>query len=280
MVTSIKTNTAALIALQQLNNTSRELDITQNRVSTGYKVAASKDDPSTFAVAQKQRADLDGYDAVDQSAQRGLNILDVSIKALETLSNLLIEMKSKAVQASNPAITPQSRLLIDTDYQAYVAQLATVIDSASFDNTNLINKNPVNPLTDDLIVITEPTASTAASIIIPAINIKAVTVSVLTNVLDVPAATAEVTALDGMLQAVNNALAALGGSSSRLESHSSFVKKLQDSLTVGIGFLVDADLTAESAKLKSVQIQQQLSTQSLQIANSRPQLILALFQDS
>lgn len=280
MVTSIKTNTAALIALQQLNNTSRELDITQNRVSTGYKVAASKDDPSTFAVAQKQRADLDGYDAVDQTAQRGLNILDVSIKALETLSNLLIEMKSKAVQASNPAITPQSRLLIDTDYQAYVAQLATVIDSASFDNTNLINKNPVNPLTDDLIVITEPTASTAASIIIPAINIKAVTVSVLTNVLDVPAATAEVTALDGMLQAVNNALAALGGSSSRLESHSSFVKKLQDSLTVGIGFLVDADLTAESAKLKSVQIQQQLSTQSLQIANSRPQLILALFQDS
>lgn len=280
MVTSIKTNTAALIALQQLNNTSRELDITQNRVSTGYKVAASKDDPSTFAVAQKQRADLDGYDAVDQSAQRGLNILDVSIKALETLSNLLIEMKSKAVQASNPAITPLSRLLIDTDYQAYVAQLATVIDSASFDNTNLINKNPVNPLTDDLIVITEPTASTAASIIIPAINIKAVTVSVLTNVLDVPAATAEVTALDGMLQAVNNALAALGGSSSRLESHSSFVKKLQDSLTVGIGFLVDADLTAESAKLKSVQIQQQLSTQSLQIANSRPQLILALFQDS
>ena len=280
MVTSIKTNTAALIALQQLNNTNRELDITQNRVSTGYKVAASRDDPSTFAVAQKQRADLDGYDAVDQSAQRGLNILDVSIKALETLSNLLIEMKSKAVQASNPAITPQSRLLIDTDYQAYVAQLTTVIDSASFDNTNLINKNPVNPITDDLIVITEPTASTAASIIIPAINIKAVTVSVLTNVLDVPAATAEVTALDGMLQAVNNALAALGGSSSRLESHSSFVKKLQDSLTVGIGFLVDADLTAESAKLKSVQIQQQLSTQSLQIANSRPQLILALFQDS
>ncbi len=280
MVTSIKTNTAALIALQQLNNTSRELDITQNRVSTGYKVAASRDDPSTFAVAQKQRADLDGYDAVDQSAQRGLNILDVSIKALETLSNLLIEMKSKAVQASNPAITPQSRLLIDTDYQAYVAQLTTVIDSASFDNTNLINKNPVNPITDDLIVITEPTASTAASIIIPAINIKAVTVSVLTNVLNVPAATAEVTALDGMLQAVNNALAALGGSSSRLESHSSFVKKLQDSLTVGIGFLVDADLTAESAKLKSVQIQQQLSTQSLQIANSRPQLILALFQDS
>lgn len=280
MVTSIKTNTAALIALQQLNNTNRELDITQNRVSTGYKVAASRDDPSTFAVAQKQRADLDGYDAVDQSAQRGLNILDVSIKALETLSNLLIEMKSKAVQASNPAITPQSRALIDADYQAYVAQLTTVIDSASFDNTNLINKNPVNPITDDLIVITEPTASTAASIIIPAINIKAATVSAVTNVLNVAAATAEVTALDGMLQAVNNALATLGGSSSRLESHSSFVKKLQDSLTVGIGFLVDADLTAESAKLKSVQIQQQLSTQSLQIANSRPQLILALFQDS
>lgn len=279
MVISINTNSSALIALQQLNATNRELDITQNRVSTGYKVAVSKDDPSTFAVAQKQRADFDAYDSVDQSVQRGRNILDVSIKALESISNLLIEMKSKAVQAANPALTPQSRQMIDADYQAYAAQVTTIINSATFDNTNLINKNPVVPATDDLVVITEPTASTSASIIIPAVNVMASTTAVFGTVNTLVNATAELTALDTVQQFVNNTLASLGGSAKRLEVHSSFVKKLQDSLTIGIGFLVDADLTAESARLKSVQIKQQLSTQSLQIANSRPQLILGLFQD-
>lgn len=280
MAITINTNSSALVALQQLNATNRELDITQNRVSTGYKVANSKDDPSTYAVAQKQRADHDAYDAVDQSAQHGLNILDVTIKSLENISNLLIEMKAKAVQAANQALTPQDRLLINADYQAYVAQVTTVINSATFDNINLINKNPVVPATDDLIVITEPTASLAASIVVPAVNVQASTIALMGTV-DTPAnAVAEIASLDGMMQFVNNTLATMGSSSTRLEAHSSFVKKLQDSLTTGIGFLVDADLTAESAKLKSVQIQQQLSAQSLQIANNRPQLILALFQDS
>ena len=69
MVVSIKTNTSALIALQQLNATNRDLDSIQDRVSTGFKVRTAKDDAGTFAVAQKQRADRDGYDAVAQSVQ-------------------------------------------------------------------------------------------------------------------------------------------------------------------------------------------------------------------
>ncbi|MSP41846.1 MAG: hypothetical protein EXR08_00530 [Alphaproteobacteria bacterium] len=120
MAISLNTNSSALIALQQLNVSNRELDITQSRVSTGYKVANSKDDPSTYAVAQNQRADHDAYDAISQSAQRGLNVLDVTIKSLETISNLLIEMRVKAIEAANPAITPQNRQLIDADYLAYV----------------------------------------------------------------------------------------------------------------------------------------------------------------
>ena len=59
MVVSIKTNTSALVALQQLNAANRDLDEIQDRVATGLKVRNAKDDAGTFAVAQKQRADLD-----------------------------------------------------------------------------------------------------------------------------------------------------------------------------------------------------------------------------
>lgn len=278
MVVSIKTNSSALVALQQLNATNKELDSIQDRVATGLKIRSAKDDAGTFAVAQKQRADLDAYDAVGQSVQRGVNILDVSISALETLSNLIIEMKSKAVQAADPSLSVANRALINADYQAYVSQVATIIDAATFDGFNLINKNPVVPATDDLNVLAEPTANPAFSINVPAVNIKAATTSVFTNVATLPAAQAEVTALNTMLQTVTSALASLGGNSLRLDTHSNFIVKLQDSLTIGIGSLVDADLGRESARLQAVQIQQQLSTKALQIANSRPQQILSLFQ--
>lgn len=277
MVVSIKSNNSALIALQQLNSVNKELDSVQERIASGYRVNDARDGASSYAVAQKQRAEKDGYDAVDQSVQRGINILDVSIKALETLSDLLIEMKTKAVQASNPALSATDRQLIDTSYQSYVSQISTVINAATYDNFNLIDKNPVTPATDDLKIISEPTASAANAIVIPAINIKASTSAMLGNLNTLASATAESTAIDSMQQTVNSALATLGANNARLETHSGFVQKLQDSLSVGISKLVDADLGFESARLKALQVQQQLSSQALQIANSRPQQILSLF---
>lgn len=279
MVVSIKTNSSALVALQQLNATNRELDQIQDRVATGLKVRNAKDDAGTFAVAQKQRADLDAYEAVSKSVQRGINILDVSIAAVETISNLIIEMKAKAVQAADPSIDNASRALIDADYQAFASQVATVISAATFDGFNLINKNPPVPATDDLNVLSEPNANPANAINVPAIDMTALTSAIFGDVLSLGNAQTEVTALNTMLQNVTSALATLGGNSLRLTTHSTFVLQLQDSLEVGIGSLVDADLGRESARLQAVQIQQQLSTQALQIANSRPQQILTLFQN-
>jgi flagellin len=57
-----------------------------------------------------------------------------------------------------------------------------------------------------------------------------------------------------------------------------FTSKLTDTLTSGIGNLVDANMAVESAKLTSLQTKQQLGVQALSIANQAPQTILSLFQ--
>jgi flagellin len=87
-----------------------------------------------------------------------------------------------------------------------------------------------------------------------------------------------VSSIKTSLDNVNQALANLGSDAKKLEAHSNFVSKLQDSLTGGIGNLVDADLALESAKLQALQVKQQLGVQALSIANSQPQIILSLFQ--
>ena len=75
-----------------------------------------------------------------------------------------------------------------------------------------------------------------------------------------------------------DASAAFGSAQGRIEIQNDFIGKLSDSLKSGIGTLVDADMEAASARLQALQVQQQLGTQALSIANQAPQNILSLFR--
>ena len=83
--------------------------------------------------------------------------------------------------------------------------------------------------------------------------------------------------IEGMLSGVIDAAAAFGSAEGRLETQADFISSLSDSLTTGIGSMVDADMEEASAKLQALQVQQQLGVQSLSIANQAPQSILSLF---
>jgi flagellin len=77
---------------------------------------------------------------------------------------------------------------------------------------------------------------------------------------------------------VQTALSSLGTSVNQLTTQTNFVKSLTDSLTGGVGQLVDADLAAESANLQALQTKQQLGIQALSIANQGPGAVLSLFR--
>jgi flagellin len=91
-------------------------------------------------------------------------------------------------------------------------------------------------------------------------------------------AAAMVTTVSTSITNVGAALAKLGTGSKALESHLSFVSKLQDTLDAGVGNLVDADLARESAKLQALQTKQQLGIQALSIANGATNSLLGLFR--
>lgn len=87
-----------------------------------------------------------------------------------------------------------------------------------------------------------------------------------------------VTVTQAMLQDVVKWTSHLGAAQKRISMQDDFVVNLSDSIDSGVGRLVDADMEEVSARLQALQTQQQLAVQSLQIANSEPQRILALFQ--
>jgi flagellin len=99
-----------------------------------------------------------------------------------------------------------------------------------------------------------------------------------TGITDVATAATALTEIEGFLQTALEGAASLGASAKRIEDQGDFVGKLTDALKSGIGALVDANLEESSARLQALQVQQQLATQSLSIANQAPQSILALFR--
>ena len=144
MVSSIHTNAAAMSALQQLARTNSELETTQGRISTGYKVAGARDDSSVFAVAQNMRGDISALTSVQTSLNRANSITDVALAGGEAISDLLVQMRAVAVAATDPSIDGVARAAYNNDFRSFLEQIATIVNEAEFDGANLINGSLTN----------------------------------------------------------------------------------------------------------------------------------------
>ena len=299
---SVNTNSSALVALQNLNSTNSRLDLTQNRVSTGLKVAGAKDNAAVWAVAQNQRSNTSAYEAVTTSLNRATSIADVSLAAGSSISDLLIQLKQKATAASDPGGSPASRTAYNNEFQALLRSVQSFADNARFDGKNILNgfdddgvtatTAPLNFLASgedatEVIALDRQNFSLAGlGLDLPARAANALAVPPVTArpagppLLDTIENASEALALiDTAIARVSAGLAELGAQAKQIENHTAFVSKLVDALEVGIGNLVDADLAKESAKLQALQVQQQLGVQALSIANQAPQVLLSLFQN-
>jgi len=274
MSNSVHSNSSALVALQNLNQINDRMSAVQNRVSTGLKVAGAKDNSAVWAIAQNQRADLGALDSVKTSLDRATSLADVTLAAGEAISDLIIQMRQKAVAASDLSQTAESRAAYNDDFQSLVRSVQQFAESATFDGVNLLDDS----LTGALDFLANVDAVDTISI--DPQDFTTVGLGLSTQNLLLPAAAATALGvIDTALATVNSGLASLGAQAKQIETHNTFVSKLMDSLETGIGKLVDADLAKESARLQALQVQQQLGAQSLSIANQAPQIILSLFRN-
>lgn len=276
MTLSVHTNQAAMIALQNLNKTSIELNESQSRISTGLQVSGAKDNAAVFAVAQNMRSDVGALNAVKTSLDRAQSISEVALAAGESISDLLVQMREKATAAMDPSIDTFTRNAYDADFKALLDQVQVILTNAAFDGANLLDGS----LTPGVEFLADADAAQTITLKTQNMTISGpnVTLSASASLGTATLAAGIASQIKVSLDNVNQALANLGSDLKKIESHNSFVTKLQDNLTVGIGNLVDADLAVESARLQALQVKQQLGVQALSIANTEPQIILSLFR--
>ena len=405
-MSSILTNTSAMVALQTMKSINANLNRTQSEISTGKSVATAKDNAAVWAISKVMESDVKGFKGISDSLALGSSTIEVARQASETVTDLLTEIKGKIVAAQEDNV---DRGKIQTDIEALRDQINSVVGAAQYNGLNLVDgtQSTVDILasldrdstgvsassitvtaqdlstggyvandvfasstggtistdadtfvltldqgggTDDIefqdgtnawaagdkitMRIGDKTASYTVSAddvdsgantlpdliavglknSIDALGIEGLTVDydsgspgtlAFTNdgtqdlsvsgqyrnagsgglgalsTIDVSTASGAATALaniEDMEQTAIDAAASFGSAQTRIDTQANFVGKLTDALKAGIGSMVDADMEETSARLQALQVQQQLATQSLSIANQAPQNILSLFR--
>jgi flagellin len=272
---SVNTNTGAMIALQYLNQTESQLQTTQIAINSGLKVASPKDNGAVYAIAQNMRGNVAGYQSVSDSLNRGTSVIDVALAAGQSISDLLTQLKAKALAAADTSLDTASRNALNADFTALRDQITTVIQNASFNGTNLVDGSAANI---QALASTDGTKRITVSGQNLSLSGAIVSLTSTGTVSTQSKASAMIATVNTSLANVNASLATLASGSEKFSIQSDFVSKLVDALKTGIGNLVDANMATESAMLQSLQVKQQLGVQALSIANSAPAITLSLFK--
>ena len=272
---SVNTNNGAAMALQYLTLTQGQLTQTQSAINSGLKVSSARDDGAVYAIAQNQRGQVAGYSAVINSINNATSSVDVALSAGQSISDLLIQMKQKALSASDSSLDTASRQALNANFTALRDQITTIVTNASFNGFNLVNGT-------NSTITALASADGSRRITTSGQNMKLsgsiVSVATTASISTQAKASTLVATIQTSLINVNSALAKLSAGAAKFSIQGTFAQKLSDTLTAGIGNLVDANMAQESAQLQSLQVKQQLGIQALSIANQAPQAILSLFR--
>ena len=135
-MSSINTNVAAMTALQTLTQTNKLLTETQNRISTGYRVADASDNAAYWSIATTMRSDNAALSTVQDALGLGAATVDVAYTGLNSSIKVVDQIKSKLVAARQPGV---DRNKIQSEITELQAQLRGIADAASFSGENWLS---------------------------------------------------------------------------------------------------------------------------------------------
>ncbi len=135
-MSSILTNTSAMVALQTLKGINSGLAKTQSEISTGKSVASAKDNAAIWSISKVMESDVKGFSGISDSLALGESTVAVARQAAETITDLLTDMKEKIVAAQEDNV---DRDKLQTDVAALRDQIASVVSAAQFNGLNLVD---------------------------------------------------------------------------------------------------------------------------------------------
>lgn len=266
-MTSINTNTSAMNALSTLRNVNNNLNTTQDRISSGLKVASGKDNAAYFAISQNMNSDS----SLNKSINEGMTIAKNSVATARLGVEAVVELAKQYIDRQSFGQNLTDTTEIESEMTDLKAQMNNVLAQANFNGESLVDNGDTKTIVTGL--YDNGTAMTASNLTVDGQN-----VGDLVTALTAGFTAGDIDTSKTQLESMVTFATELGITEKAVENQQTFLTSLTDRLDSGISGMVDADMEEEAARLQALQVQQQLSTQALSIANQGPQNILSLFR--
>ena len=299
---SVNTNIGAQVALSSLNHTNTELQASQKRISTGFRVADATDDGGAFAVAQRVRSDVGALTSANEQLGNAKGLVGTALSALGKISDSVNTAKAMLVKIGDASLPQDQRDQYIASYKSLVSQVADTVDSSTYNGQTLLGstKGTVTAGASKSVISSEDGSTTTISAAdtsglaytlagligltfsrsaagADSFGTAAATASQ-SAAATALSATSGTSSFSAALKSVADQLNQTGADSNRVDARIAFNNSKIDSLNAGLGALIDTDLSKESAKLQALQIKQQLGTQALSLANQAPSSLVSLFK--
>jgi len=135
-MSSINTNAGAMTALQTLKATNKNLDVTQGRISTGFRVSEASHNAAYWSIATTMRSDNNAMSTVKDALGLGAAQVDIAYTAMDAVKDTLDTMKKKLVAAQQPDI---DKAKIQEEIVQLQNDLKTYAKSATFSGGNWLD---------------------------------------------------------------------------------------------------------------------------------------------
>ncbi len=257
---------ANLFSLQQ---TSKLMDLTQKRMSTGKKVITALDDPVNFFKSKDHYDRASDLNAKKDGMSESIKVIEAANTGIEAIYDLLAQMESLASAAKTSSNTTD----LETQYNEIIDQISALAEDSGYGGQNLLNSDSLSvEFNED----GTNTLSVAGFDAVTDNSVAGVTVND-ADFTDNTTIEANITEIDNAVSALRTEAQKLASNLSTIQIRADFTDHMVNTLTNGADKLVLADMNEEGANMLMLQTRQALGTTSLSLSSQAAQAVLRLF---
>jgi len=271
----INTNIAALTAHRNLTETDRNMSVSLERLSSGYRINRAKDDVAGLAIANKFRVEVRGLRAAQQNTAQATALLQVAEGGTGQIESIVERLKELATSAASDNTDSAGRARLNAEAQKLLAEIDRIANDTKYGVTNLLSSGTGINLTFQIgsgNTATEDQINVTTSGALLSTNLGLSTIS-LTSLASAQAA---LTSIDNSVTSVNVIQGEIGAAQSRLEFAAINLSISIENIAASESTIRDVDMAFEMVNFTRNQILMQAGTSMLAQANMIPQNILAL----
>ena len=282
MPLNINTNVASLNAQRFLTNNTSMLSKSMEKLSSGYRINRAGDDAAGLALSEKLRSQIRGSQKAADNVQDGINVLNITDGAMQSVTDYLQRMRELAVQAGNDTYNTAQRSSMKAEFDQLASGITQIANATQFNGVFLLNgSSQASGLVLQIGANANSgvdTLAMGAQGIFDTMDASALGITSSLSIASNSGALGTITALDDAIATLNTRRGKLGALSNRLETTASNLATNVENTSASESRIRNVDVASESAKLSQYQILQQAASAMLTQANQAPQLALQLLK--